>query len=72
MEATPTPRARLLAIRLVGEDADAIVAVVEPMLADARAGTYLAVRRGPAGTSEERMDLPLEHGSAGAAPGATR
>jgi hypothetical protein len=46
-----------LALRLVGEDAGAIVTVVEPLLADAPAGSYLAVRRGPAGTGEERFDV---------------
>lgn len=47
-----------LAVRLVGEDADAIVAVVTPLLGDAAPGSYLAIRRGPAGTGEDRLDLP--------------
>ena len=50
--------AGFLAIRLVGPDADAIVATVSPLLADSPPGRYLAVRRGPAGAAEERVDLP--------------
>jgi hypothetical protein len=46
-----------LALRLVGDDADAIVAAIGPMLADAPTGSYLAVRRGPSGSVEERVDL---------------
>jgi hypothetical protein len=46
-----------LAMRLVGDDADAIVAVVVPLLDGAPAGSYLAVRRGPADTGEDRLDL---------------
>jgi hypothetical protein len=46
-----------LALRLIGEDAEAIVTVVEPLLTDAPAGSYLAVRRGPAGVGEERFDV---------------
>jgi hypothetical protein len=46
-----------LALRLLGPSADAIVDVVRPLLAEAPAGTYLAVRRGPPGTGEERLDL---------------
>jgi hypothetical protein len=46
-----------LAIRLVGDDAGAIVDVVRPLLADAPSGSYLAVRHGPAGSAEERLDL---------------
>lgn len=46
-----------LAIRLVGEDADAIVGVILPLLDDLPAGSYLAVRRGPAGTGEDRLEL---------------
>jgi hypothetical protein len=45
------------AMRLVGDDADAIVAVVRPLLRDVPAGSYLAVRHGPAGSAEERVDL---------------
>jgi hypothetical protein len=45
-----------LAIRLVGPDADAIVAAVQPLLVDLQRGSYLAVRRGPAGTAEERVE----------------
>ena len=48
-----------VAMRMVGEDADAIVAVIVPLLADASEGSYLAVRRGPAGTGEDRMEVGL-------------
>jgi hypothetical protein len=46
-----------LAMRLVGDDADAIVAVVMPLLDGVPEGSYLAVRCGPAGTGEDRLDL---------------
>jgi len=46
-----------LAMRLVGPDADAIVEVIEPLLADAPEGSYLAIRRGPAGTGEDRQEV---------------
>jgi hypothetical protein len=46
-----------LALRLVGDDADAIVAVITPLLDAVPPGSYLAVRRGPAGSAEERVDL---------------
>jgi hypothetical protein len=46
-----------MAMRLVGPDADAIVAVIVPLLADVPAGSYLAVRRGPAGTGEDRLGV---------------
>ena len=46
-----------LAVRLVGDDADAVVAVVRPLLSEAAPGSYLAVRRGPAGSPEERVDI---------------
>lgn len=46
-----------LAMRLVGPDADAIVAVILPLLADAPDGSYLAIRRGPAGTGEDRLEV---------------
>ncbi len=45
------------AMRLVGEDADAIVAVVLPLLAEAPPGSYIAVRRGPAGSAEDRVEM---------------
>jgi hypothetical protein len=48
-----------LAMRLVGSDADAIVAVVLPLVSDVTEGSYLAVRRGPAGTAEERIWVGL-------------
>lgn len=47
-----------LAIRFQGPDADAMTAVLLPHLADAPRGAYLAVRRGPAGAAEDRIDLP--------------
>jgi hypothetical protein len=46
-----------MAMRMVGQDADAIVAVILPLLADAPEGSYLAVRRGPAGTGEDRIEV---------------
>ena len=49
-----------LAMRMVGEDADAIVSVVLPLLAEAPEGSYLAVRRGPAGTGEDRIRVGLD------------
>jgi hypothetical protein len=46
-----------LAIRFLGPDADAMVAVLRPLLAGVPVGSYLAVRHGPPGTGEEREDL---------------
>jgi hypothetical protein len=46
-----------LAIRLVGVDADAIVATIRPLLVDVPPGSYLAVRRGPTGAAEDRVDI---------------
>jgi hypothetical protein len=46
-----------LRISLLGPDADRILDVVRPVLADAPRGSYLAVRRGPEGTSEDRVEL---------------
>lgn len=45
------------AMRLVGPDGDRIVSLVSPLLEGCPAGSYLAVRRGPSGTSEERVEL---------------
>lgn len=42
---------------LYGPDADRVVDVVRPILAEAPPGSYLAKRRGPAGTSQERVEL---------------
>jgi hypothetical protein len=42
---------------MLGPDADRIVEVVTPLLRDTPAGSYLAVRRGPSGSSEERMEI---------------
>ena len=47
------------AMRLIGDDADAIVTVVVPLLNEAPSGSYLAVRRGPAGTGEDRVEVGL-------------
>jgi hypothetical protein len=46
-----------MAMRLIGDDADAIVAVIMPFLADVPEGSYLAVRHGPAKTGEDRIEL---------------
>jgi len=46
-----------LALRLVGDDADAVVQVIRPLLTRVEPGSYLAVRRGPAGSVEERIDI---------------
>ena len=51
-----------LALRLVGADADAIRAVVEPLLSDVPPGSYLALRRGPAGTGEDRIEVGIGAG----------
>ena len=48
------------AIRFQGRDADAMVAVLVPLLDDVPRGAYLAVRRGPYGAAEDRVDLPVE------------
>lgn len=48
------------AMRFQGHDADAMVAVLLPLLGDAPRGAYLAVRRGPYGAAEDRIDLPPE------------
>jgi hypothetical protein len=44
---------------MVGEDADAIVDVILPLVSEAPEGSYLAVRRGPAGTGEDRVEVGL-------------
>jgi hypothetical protein len=44
-------------MRVLGPDADQIVALLTPLLGEAGPGSYLAVRRGPSGTQEERVDL---------------
>ena len=48
-----------MAMRMVGADADAIVAVILPLVSEAPEGSYLAVRRGPAGTGEDRIWVGL-------------
>jgi hypothetical protein len=45
------------AIRLVSTDADAVLDVVRPLLIGAPPGSYLAVRRGPAGSGEDREEV---------------
>lgn len=47
------------AIRFQGRDADAMAAVLVPLMAEAPRGAYLAVRRGPYGAAEDRIDLPV-------------
>ena len=44
-------------MHMFGPDADRLVEVVAPLLAEAPPGSYLAKRAGPAGTSEERVEL---------------
>jgi hypothetical protein len=44
-------------IRFAGDDADAIVEAIRPLIADLPPGTYVTKRPGPSGTSEERVDL---------------
>lgn len=46
-----------MAMRMVGDDADAIVAVILPLLSDVPEGSYLAIRRGPHGTGEDRLEV---------------
>lgn len=48
-----------MAMRMVGEDADAMVSVVLPLLSEAPEGSYLAVRRGPAKTGEDRIEVGI-------------
>lgn len=59
---TNTLEPGFFAMRLIGDDADAIVAAIQHLLVDAPPGSYLAVRRGPAGSPEERIDLPAPPG----------
>ena len=48
-----------MAMRMVGDDADAIVDVILPLLGDAPEGSYLAVRRGPVKTGEDRIEVGI-------------
>ena len=48
-----------MAMRMVGDDADAIVAVILPLLAEAPEGSYLAARRGPVGEGEDRIEVGI-------------
>ena len=45
---------------MLGPDADRIVAIVTPLLRATPAGSYLAVRHGPSGSSEERVEIEPE------------
>ena len=45
---------------MLGPDADHIVEVVTPLLRSTPPGSYLAVRRGPSGGSEERVEIEPE------------
>ena len=47
------------AIHFQGRDADAMAAVLAPLLVEVTSGSYLAVRRGPYGAAEDRVDLPV-------------
>jgi hypothetical protein len=40
-----------------GPDADRLVELIRPLLSDAPPGSVLVIRRGPAGTQEERIPL---------------
>lgn len=44
-------------MHFLGQDADTMLTVIRPLLVDVTPGSYLAVRRGPSGTSEERLEL---------------
>jgi hypothetical protein len=54
-----------LRIQLLGKDADRILDAIRPLLADAPRGSYLAVRRGPEGSTEERLELEPEEDGGG-------
>jgi hypothetical protein len=45
------------AMRLYGNDASAITETITPLLDDVPAGSYLAVRHGPVGAAEDRVEL---------------
>jgi hypothetical protein len=47
-------------MRLLGPDPDRIVEVLRPLLADAPTGSYLTVRRGGPGVSEERVEIQAD------------
>ena len=44
-------------MRFQGQDADAMTAVLVPLMEGVLPGSYLAVRRGPYGAAEDRVDL---------------
>lgn len=44
-------------MRVLGNDPDAILGLLRPLLIDAPTGSYLTVRRGGSGTSEERVEI---------------
>jgi hypothetical protein len=45
---------------MLGPDADRIAEVVTPLLRDTPPGSYLAIRRGPSGSSEDRVEIEPE------------
>lgn len=44
-------------MHFLAHDVDAMLEVIRPLLVGVPAGSYLAVRRGPPGTNEERVEL---------------
>lgn len=44
-------------MRLLGDDPDRLVELLRPLLAAAPAGSFLTVRRGGTGSSEERVEI---------------
>jgi hypothetical protein len=47
-------------MRILTDDPDRAIAVIRPLLTDAANGSYLTVRRGAAGSSEERLEIDAE------------
>jgi len=47
------------AMRFQGRDAEAMAAVLAPLMTDVPRGTDQALRRGPYGAAEDRVDLPV-------------
>jgi hypothetical protein len=45
------------AMRILTDDPDRAVDVIRPLLVAATHGSYLTVRRGPAGSTEERLEI---------------
>src|SRR3954468_21715815 len=46
-----------MGLRVAGPDADALLPLVRDVVAKVPAGSYLTIRRGPTGTSEERLEF---------------